>query len=186
MVCHSCWRPRRVQAAAGLVQEQHPGVADQADGQVQAAAHAAGPGAHGAVGCLGQLEPLQQLGGTAVGLGSVQVVQAAGHDQVLPAGEVVVDRGGLAGQADHLPHRGGLADHVQAGHAGWPVSGRSRVVRIRTAGGLAGAVGAEQPEHAAGRRRTGRRPGGRGRPRSSWTVPRHGSPVGRASAASEG
>jgi hypothetical protein len=56
----------RVQAAAGLVQEQHPGVADQADGQVQAAAHAAGPGPHGAVGCLGQVEPFQQLGSTAV------------------------------------------------------------------------------------------------------------------------
>ena len=106
----------RVQAAAGLVQEQHLGVADQADGQVQAAAHAARPGAHRAIGCLGQLEPLQQLGGPAMGLGPVQVVEAAGHDQVLLAGEVVVDRGRLAGQADHLPHRGGLADHVEAGH----------------------------------------------------------------------
>jgi hypothetical protein len=47
-----------VQAAAGLVQEQHPGVADQADGQIQAAAHAARPGTHRAVGGLGQLEPL--------------------------------------------------------------------------------------------------------------------------------
>ena len=116
MVCHELVAAARVQAAAGLVQEQHPGMADQADGQVQAAAHAARPGAHRAIGCLGQLEPLQQLGGPAMGLGPVQVVQAAGHDQVLLAGEVVVDRGGLAGQADHLPYRGGLADHVEAGH----------------------------------------------------------------------
>ena len=63
----------RVQAAAGLVQEQHLGMADQADGQVQAAAHAARPGAHRAIGCLGQLEPLQQLGGPVMGLGPVQV-----------------------------------------------------------------------------------------------------------------
>jgi hypothetical protein len=107
----------RVEAAAGLVQEQHPGVADQADGQVQAAAaHAARPGTHRAIGCLRQLEPLQQLGGPATDLGPVQMVQAASHDQVLPAGEIVVDRGRLAGQADHLPHRGGLVDHVETGH----------------------------------------------------------------------
>jgi hypothetical protein len=59
---------------------------------------------------------VQQLGAAPVRLGSVHVVEAAGHDQVLPAGEVLVDRGGLAGQADHLPHRGWPADDVEAGH----------------------------------------------------------------------
>jgi hypothetical protein len=41
-------------------------------------------------------------------------VHPTGQDQVLAAGEVLVHRGGLAGQADHFPHGGGLAYHVQA------------------------------------------------------------------------
>jgi hypothetical protein len=140
----------RVEAAAGLVQEQHLGVADQACGQVQAAPHPARPGPHRAVGCLRQVEPLQQLAGAALALGPVQVVQAPDHDQVFPAGEVLVDRGGLAGQADHLPHGGWLAHHVPAGHLGVAGVGAQQGGQDAHGGGLAGAVGAEQPQDAAG------------------------------------
>jgi hypothetical protein len=103
-----------------------------------------------ALGCLSQLEPLQQLGSPVIGLGPVQVVEAASHDQVLLAGEVVVHRGGLAGQADHLPYRGGLADHVEASHPGVPAIGAEQRGQNPYGGGLAGPVGAEQSEDAAG------------------------------------
>jgi hypothetical protein len=85
-----------------------------------------------------------------VRLGPVQVVEAASHDQVLPPREVFVDRGGLAGQPDHLPHCGGLADHVQAGHLGVAGVGAQQGGQDPHGGGLAGAVGAEQPQDAAG------------------------------------
>ena len=57
----------RVEAGGRLVQEDHLGAADQARGQVEAAAHAAGVGLGRPVGRVGQVEPLQQLGGPAPG-----------------------------------------------------------------------------------------------------------------------
>ena len=83
-------------------------------------------------------------------LGSVQVIEPAGHDQVLAAGEILIDRGGLAGQADHLAHGGGLAGHVVAGHPGLAGVGAHQGGQDPNGGGLAGAVGAEEPEHGAG------------------------------------
>ena len=85
-----------------------------------------------------------------MGLGPVQVVQAASHDQVRLAGEVVVHRRGLAGQADHLPYRGGLADHVETGHPSCAGVGAEQGGQDPHGRGLAGPVGAEQPQNAAG------------------------------------
>ena len=41
-----------------------------------------------------------------------QVVEPPDHVKVLPAGEVLIDRGVLAGQADDLAYGGGVALHV--------------------------------------------------------------------------
>jgi hypothetical protein len=126
-------------------------VADQPDGQVEAAAHAPGVRADRAVGRPSELEPHQQLGSAVLDLDPVQVVQAADHVEVLAAGEVPIDRGGLAGQTDGLAHGGGLAGHVVPGHLGLAGVGAQQGGEDADGGALAGTVGAEQPEHGAGR-----------------------------------
>ena len=56
----------RVEPGGGLVQEDHRRAADQAGGQVEPAAHAAGVGLGGPAGRLGQVEPVEQLGARAL------------------------------------------------------------------------------------------------------------------------
>ena len=90
----------RVEAGGRLVEEDHRRAADQARGQVEPPAHAAGVGLGHLAGGVGEVEPVQQLRGAGLGLAGAQVEQLADHDQVLGAGEVLVDRGVLAGQAD--------------------------------------------------------------------------------------
>ena len=72
-------RPR-VQPGGRLVQEQHLGVAEQAGGQVEPAAHAAGVGLDRPPGRVGQLEPLEHLAGPAAGRRPAQAEQPADHD----------------------------------------------------------------------------------------------------------
>jgi hypothetical protein len=81
------------------------------------------------------------------------VIETADHEEVLAAGEMLVDGGGLAGKADHLPHGGRLARHVEAGHPRRPGVREEQRGQDPHGGGLAGAVGAEQPQHTAGRDR---------------------------------
>jgi hypothetical protein len=78
-----------------------------------------------------------------------QAVQPADHFGVLLAGEVVVDGGGLARQADLGAHGGGVGADVDAADAGgariwWQQGGQDA-----DEGGLAGAVGTEQAVDAA-------------------------------------
>ena len=81
------------------------------------------------------------------------MIQPADHLEVRARGEEAVDRGGLRGDADVLADACAIADDIVAGDArgalGRPGQGREDPDR----GGLAGAVVAEQAEHAAGRHR---------------------------------
>ena len=103
----------RVQAGRRLVQVDHVGPADQARGQVEAAAHAAGVGLGRPVGGLGEVEPGEQLGARAAwrraGAGRAAAPMST---RFCGAGQVLVDRGVLAGQPDQAAHPGGVADHV--------------------------------------------------------------------------
>ena len=90
----------RVEAGRRLVQEQQPRPADQRAGEVEPAAHAAGVGLDDPVGGVGKVELLEQLVGALRGFARWQLVEPAEHPQVLAAGQVLVDRGVLAGQAD--------------------------------------------------------------------------------------
>ena len=65
-----------------------------------------------------EVEPLEQLGGPGARARAAEVQQRAEQHQVLPAGQVLVDRGVLAGQADRLADPLGVADHVEAADAG--------------------------------------------------------------------
>ena len=139
----------RVEAGRRLVQEQEPRPPDEGAAEVEPAAHAARVGLDDAVAGVGQVELLEQLVGPSPGLGRRQLVQPAEHPQVLAPGQVLVDRGELAGQADDLAELVRLLDDVEAGHRRPPGVGLEQGGQDPDGGGLAGAVGPEQAEDGA-------------------------------------
>ena len=143
----------RVETGGRLVEEQHLGRRDEAGGEVEPAAHAAGERLHELVGVVGEVEQLEQLVGAAGGPPRFgQVVQPTDHLEVEPGAHQPVDRGLLRGDADAPAHRGGVGDDVEAGDA-WraPSVGVRERGEDADRGGLAGAVVAEQAEHGARR-----------------------------------
>ena len=143
----------RVEARGGLVKEDHLRPADERRGEVKAAPHAAGVVLGHLVRGLGQVEPREQLGGALPRGALGQVKQLADHDQVLHAGQVLVDRGELAGQPDALPHLVGLLAHVEPVDAGGSRVGAQQRGEDADGGGLARAVRPEHGEDAAPARR---------------------------------
>jgi hypothetical protein len=139
----------RVQSGGGLVQEQHLWGEDEAGRQVQAPAHPAGEGLHHPGGHVGQVELGQQLLGPPPGHVLGEVVQAAEHLQVLPPGEVLVDGGVLAGQADPSAELVGPPGHVQAGHLGRALVRGQQCGQHLHRGGLPRAVRAQEAEDGA-------------------------------------
>ena len=84
---------------------------------------------------------------------TVELVQPTEHPQVLAAGEVLVDRRVLTGQADDGTQLLRLLDHVEAGHCRVPCIRTEQGGQDAHRGRLAGAVGAQQAQHAAFRDR---------------------------------
>ena len=140
----------RVEAGGRLVEEQHRRARHQAGGEVEAAAHAARVGLDHAVGGVGELEPLEQLGGPApwrpAGTGSAE---RADQHEVLRAGEQLVEGGVLPGDADDAAHGRGVGDDVEAGDPGRAARRAGQRGEHADGGRLAGAVGAEHAEDAA-------------------------------------
>jgi hypothetical protein len=136
----------RVEAGGRLVEEEDPRVADQAHRKVEPAPHAAGVGRGRLPGRVEEIEPPQQFGRAPPPCTSAQVVQVRHQDQVLLAGEQVVDRGELAGDADRGADRIGISSQIMTGdpHVAAVEADQRRQDLHR--GGLAGAVGAEQRE----------------------------------------
>jgi hypothetical protein len=140
----------RVEAGGGLVEEQHRRAGDERRGEVEAPAHAARVGLGRAPGGVDEVEALEQLLAAALGRCAALAVEAAHHHEVLEAREVLVDRRVLAGEADPAAQLDGVAHDVEAGHedrAGIGPQQRGEHAHRRR---LARAVGAEEPEHAAG------------------------------------
>ena len=77
------------------------------------------------------------------------MVELPDHLEVLEAGQVLVDRGVLAGEPDLGPQRVGVLDDVQPGDAGGAAVGLQQRGQDPHRGGLAGTVGAEQAEDRA-------------------------------------
>jgi hypothetical protein len=141
--------PVRVEAGRRLVEEQHRRRGDQAGGDVQPPAHPAGVGADQPPGRVEQLEALQQLLGAPAGFLSGKSVKPSDHAQVLAAGQIGVDRGVLARQADQPPDRARLCDDVEAGNAPPAAVGCERRRQDPHGGGLARPVRAKQRQHLA-------------------------------------
>ena len=139
-----------VQPGGRLVQEHEGRPGDHADGQVQAAAHPAG-----VLGCppvrrVRQAELGQQLPGPDPGRAPGQAQQAGHHLQVLTAGQHVVHRRELPGEADRPLHPERVGTQVVPGDGGGPRVGAHQGGQDPDHGGLARAVRAEQGQHRAG------------------------------------
>ena len=138
-----------VEPGGRLVEEEELGEVHQPDAHVEAALLAAGVGPGLAVAAVGELQGLEQLGGTRARIGGAHAVQAALHDQLPASGDLRVAAPLLADVADPLAHPAGLAEQVAAGNgrpaAGDREQGGEHPERRR----LAGAVGAEEAEGLA-------------------------------------
>ena len=118
-----------------------------AGGDVEPAAHASREVLDQLGRRVAEAERLEQLGGAVVRGPTAQAQQPAEQHEVLPAGEVLVHRRQLAGEADDGPDRIGLLDHVVAQHPCTAGVGADEGGQDADGGGLAGAVGAEDAVH---------------------------------------
>ena len=87
---------------------------DEGGGQVEAAAHPPGVGPHRPLAGPAQIEALEHLSGAASALAAAEAVQAADQLEVLAAGQQLVERRGLAGEAEQTAGGRRLPAHVYA------------------------------------------------------------------------
>ena len=142
--------PLRVEPGGRLVEEQHRGTVDERGSEVEPPPHSSREGAHHAVGRVVEVEAFEQLGATRLDLVAVEVGEAPDHGEVLGGGEVLVDRGVLAGEADRGADALGLVGHVDPEHACRPRVGPEQRGEHPHRRGLARAVGTEHPEDVTG------------------------------------
>jgi hypothetical protein len=98
-------------------------------------------------GRLGQVEGVQQLTRPRPGRPPAEAEQPAQEHQVLHAGEVLVDRGELAGQGNPPADRVGLPHEVVAQHPRRTGVGSDQGGEHPDRGGLAGAVWSQEAVH---------------------------------------
>src|SRR5207247_10273138 len=91
-----------------LVEEQHLGMWDEGHGKVQTLAHSARIGPCAAVGCILQIDRLEQLGNSFIPLRFREMVEGALEPQVLSAREFVIDSHLLGRVPDALADGGGI------------------------------------------------------------------------------
>ena len=109
-----------VEAGGRLVQEQHRGAVDEAQGDVELALHAARVGACDAPRRLSETETLEQLVDARFEGAAGHVVEAALEQQVLAPAGVHVDGRALRDAADRPAHAVRLAQHVEPATAACP------------------------------------------------------------------
>ena len=135
----------RVESCRRLVEEQHRRAGDECTGEVEPATHATRVRLRRPVAGVGEVELLEQLACPDPESAGAEVVQAPDHVEVLEPGEVLVDGGVLAGDADLATGFGRIGEHVDTGDDGRAESGRSSVVRMRTAVVLPAPFGPSRP-----------------------------------------
>ena len=104
MMPQTWFRERGSRPVVGSSRNISSGRDDDAGGEVEPAAHAARVVLDEPAGRLGKPERVEQLVGAGLRVGAPKPEQPADQDQVLAPGQVLVDRGELAGQA--RPRRG--------------------------------------------------------------------------------
>ncbi len=141
----------RVQPGRRLVEEQDGRRGQQADRQVEPAAHAPRIGLGHPVGGMGEVEAVEEPFG---GLDDVlpgQPVERPDEPEVLAAGEELVDGRRLAGEPHAAADLVGLPEDVEAGHPPGAARGHAQRGQHPHERRLARAVGAREAEDGAGR-----------------------------------
>ena len=95
---------------------------------------------------LGEVEGVEQLVGPHPGRLPRVAEEARDEHEVLAAGEILVHRRELAGEAHLLPDLAGLLDHVEAEDAGGAAVGAEERAQHADRRGLAGTVRAEEAD----------------------------------------
>jgi hypothetical protein len=103
-----------IEAGGRFVEEQNLRRGDQAGGEIEAPSHAARVRLRRPVAGLGQLEMVKQIARALLRGFRRDLQQPPDHQQVLEAGQVLVDRGVLTGQPDHRPHPIGVLHDVES------------------------------------------------------------------------
>ena len=137
---HRSLRLRGSSPVGRLVEEQHRRAGDECAGEVEPATHATRVRLRRAVAGVGEVELLEQLACPDPGVAGAEVVQAPDHVEVLETGEVLVDGGVLAGDADLATGFGRIGEHVDTGDDGragvWPQQRREDAHGSRLAGAV--------------------------------------------------
>ena len=136
----------RVEPGGGLVQKEHPGLVQQAARDVERPPHAPGQGAHGVPPALAQPELHQQLVDAGAGDAARQIPEPRREAEVLLHRKIAVQRGLLKYEADAATRLEVLTHDIVSGDASGAPRGAQQSGQEMDSGGLAGAVGAEQPE----------------------------------------
>ena len=137
----------RIEARRRLVEDQQPRSPDERAAEVEPPPHAAGVRLHDPIRGIDEVELLEQLVGAPPCLRRGQLVEPAEQPQVLAAGQVLVHRGVLAGQADDAPDLIVLAKDVVACDPRTPGVGAEQRREDPHGRCLAGPVGPQQAEH---------------------------------------
>ena len=136
----------RVEPGGRLVEEEDPGLRQQARAQVEPPSHPPGVGPGRAVGRIGEIEVAEQPIGAFGRLFPGEVEESPEHLEVLTPGQQLVDGSELAGQSDLLADGRRLLCDVVAEDLGSARIRRDERGKDPDEGGLARAVRAEQPE----------------------------------------
>ena len=136
----------RIETGRRLVEEQHRRPADEAHGDVEPAPHPARVRAGGAIGGAREVEALQQLAGTGAGVPPGLVEEAPDVLEVLEAGQPLIDRGVLPGEADAGASTPRVGDDVDPVDDGAALVGPEQRGQDAHGGGLARTVGSEHAE----------------------------------------
>ena len=139
----------RIKSGGRLVEEEQFGPVDESGRQVEPFAHAAGISAGGPVGVGGQVHQRQQLLDALFEEIAGQVIEPALQEQVLAAGQLVVQADLLGRVADAPADGVGVATDVQAEDVRLPTRFGEQRDEHLDGGGFAGPVGAEEAEELA-------------------------------------
>ena len=135
----------RIEARGRLVEEEHLGVVHQRRGQVESALHATRVGRDASVERVAEIDHPGELAQSLIGLGVGQAVEPRLHAQQLGAGLLGIESDVLQRDSDAGAHPTRLGGDVVPAHRGSSRGGAEQGAQHAHGGGLAGAVGSEEP-----------------------------------------
>jgi hypothetical protein len=140
---------QRVEAARGLVQDQHLRRGQQRDGQAHALAQAAREAPHEVARAVAHADALQHFGDARARQGARQAVQAGVEAEHLFDAQLAVERHALGQVADAAAHLQRAVHHVVARDGNGAAGGGQVARQDAHGGGLPRSVGPEQADHLA-------------------------------------